>query len=132
MREVKLPSGAVLKVNSAPFPDSKALYQAALAELKGVSIDSRSDRGEVFKNLLCAALSSQKVDLALKPCLERCTVNSGAGDLKIDDQTFEPEKMREDYVSVCEEVFRENVYPFLKSLYAGYLRILHAIDATQK
>jgi hypothetical protein len=35
MREVKLKSGAVLKLQAAPFKDAKALYQALLREMKG-------------------------------------------------------------------------------------------------
>ena len=34
MKEVKLPSGAVLIIRLSPFSDSKALYQAVLKELQ--------------------------------------------------------------------------------------------------
>lgn len=116
MRNVILPSGAILRINSAPFADSKALYQAMLAEMKGVSFSAKGDMGNMLKNFFCASFSSPVVERALSKCMQRCTVNES----KIDDDTFEPAERRQDYTIVCSEVAQENVGPFLKSLFADF------------
>lgn len=127
MREVKLPSGAVLKITPAPFAVSKALYQALLRELKGVTMGFEITQN-VFKDLFCAGFSSSEVETCLWECLKRCLYN----DLKIDDQTFEPVERREDYLKVCVEVTRDNVFPFAKVLYAEYLNALTTTASTPK
>jgi hypothetical protein len=121
MIEKKLPSGAVLKITIAPFHDAKALYQACLEELKTLKIDPNDEIDvNLFKDLFCSALSSKKIEVALKDCLKRVTYN----DLKIDDQTFEPIEARQDYILVCFEVAKENIAPFAKSLYAEFAPLL--------
>lgn len=120
MREVKLPSKAVLKIGVAPFADSKRLYQALLRELRGVEIKSKTEVSGVLKDLFCSGFASDAVDKCMKPCLERCTVN----DLKIDDDTFEPVERRQDFMPVYMEVAKENVSPFLSSLYAEYKQVM--------
>lgn len=127
VREITLPSGAILKVNAAPFLDSKALYQALLAETKSIPFIGKNDLGETLKNLFCAAFSSPAVDRALSKCMDRCMV----GALKIDGDTFEPAERRQDYVVVCSEVARENVGPFLKSLFADYQKAMSILDGNQ-
>lgn len=129
MREAKMPSGAVLKISLAPFAASKALYQALLAELRGIPMAAGMDRGNMFKDLFCTAFASPHIEAALAECFKRCTYNAGKGDLKIDDQTFEVAAAREDYTAVCIEVAKENVSPFAKSLYAEYARLLATVDA---
>ncbi len=130
-REVKLPSGAVLKIAAAPFSDSKALYQAVLEEVKEIDFSSKTEISRVLKDFLCAGLSSKKIEDCLWVCLARCVYNAGApgsGDLKIDKDTFEPVAAREDYLTVCLEVAQENISPFAKSLYAAYQRTLAMIE----
>lgn len=121
MRDVKLNSGAVLKVQPAPFAVSKALYQALLKEMKGISVTTQVELSSVFKDLFCVGFSSPEIEACIWECMKRCTYNYGAGELKIDEGTFEPVERRDDYVKVCIEVARENVLPFFKSLYAEYL-----------
>lgn len=124
MIEKKLPSGATLKITVAPFHDAKALYQACLEELKFLKVDPNDEIDvNLFKDLFCAALSSKKIEVALKECLKRVTYN----DLKIDEQTFEPVEARQDYILVCFEVAKENIAPFAKSLYAEFAPILERI-----
>lgn len=132
MREIKLPSGAILKVNPAPFAVSKALYQALLRELKGISIGMNLEVTGMLKDIFCVGFSSKEVEACLWECFKRCTYNSGSGDLKIDDQTFEPVERRDDYMKVCVEVARENTLPFAKSLYAEYLSAQAMAESTQK
>jgi hypothetical protein len=124
LKEVRLPSGAVLKVNPAPFADAKALYQAVLVEMQKVTIKGDRELGDLYKDLFCVGLSSPEVERRLIPCLSRCTYNSGNGDLKIDADTFEPVNVRGDYIEVCMEVAKENIAPFGKSLYAQYKQAL--------
>lgn len=120
-REIKLPSGATLKVTPAPFGDAKALYQALLREMKAIEIGPQSNMQDMFKSAFCIGLSSPEIERCLWDCMKRCTYNGGAGDLKIDAETFEPVERRDDYIKVCVEVGRENVIPFANSLYAEYL-----------
>ncbi len=131
MREVKLPSGAVLKIQPAPFAVAKSLYQALLKEMKGIAIGPQSNMQDMFKDAFCIGLSSLEIEACLWECFKRCTYNGGAGDLKIDDQTFEPVERRDDYVKVCVEVGRENVLPFGKSLYAEYLFAKQTAESTR-
>lgn len=116
MREVTLPSGAILKVNPAPFTDAKSLYKAILAEAKDIKIDSKTELASIFKDIFCSSFASDVVESKLWPCMRRCLYN----DLKVEESTFEPEKSREDFTQVCMEVAKENVSPFLKNLYAAY------------
>lgn len=128
MREFKCPSGAILKVSAAPFADAKRLYQALLKELKTVKFFSKEEMFNFFKDLLCSGFSSELIDEALMPCLQRCTYNHGRGDHKIDKDTFEPAETREDYTSVLMEVTKENVTPFAKSLFAEFSRLVALVE----
>jgi hypothetical protein len=121
MREVKLNSGAILKVQPASFAVSKALYQALLREMKAVSISTQTEMAALYKDLFCIGFSSPEIEACLWECMKRCLYNTGKGDFKIEADTFEPVACRDDYVKVCVEVSKENVLPFFKSLYAEYL-----------
>jgi hypothetical protein len=118
---VKCPSGATLKITPSPFAVSKALYQALLKELRTVRFDF-TDQVELYKQLFCVGFSSPEIERCLWECFKRCTYNSDAGDLKITEDTFEPEKAREDYMTVCTEVAKVNIVPFAKNLFAEYER----------
>lgn len=120
MKEIKLPSGAILKIGTTPFSVSKALYQAILEEMKGISLSSELQLNEIIKNIFCVGFSSKKIETALQECLKRCTYNAGNGDLKIEESVFEPLEAREDYSLVCVEVTVENIRPFMKGLFAGF------------
>ncbi len=119
-----MPSGAVLKVNAAPFSESKALYKAVLAEVKDVKLTSATELAEVFKNVFCAGFSSEKIEACLAKCMLRCLYN----DEPVKDSVFEPEKAREDYTQVCLEVAKENLLPFGKDLYALYQKGIQAAE----
>lgn len=127
MREMQLPSGAVLKINAAPWAEAKALYKAMLKEMRDVEINTKSEALDLYKNLFCVGFASNEIEACLAQCLKRCTYN----DLKIDNDTFEKVETREDYVTVCVEVAKENVFPFLKSLYAEFQRISVMIEGSQ-
>lgn len=130
MREVKLPSGAILKVAPSPFKDSKALYQALLKEGRGIQFSTKTELASVYKDIFCIGFSSEEVEKCLWACMKRCIYNDGKGDLKIDDSTFESIAARDDYMRVCLEVAKENVMPFIQSLYAEYQHIIATIENT--
>ena len=131
MKEIKLPSGALLKITPSPFSDAKALYQAVLEDLRGLAMDSQTDMAALYKDLFCIGFSSKRIEVCLWECFKRCTYNGGNGDLKIDKDTFEPISARDDYWTVCMEVAKENIHPFAKSLYAEYGHILATLKSVQ-
>lgn len=119
-KEVKLPSGAVLKITPSPFSVSRALFQALLEELKALKLDPDAEVDvNLFKDIFCVGVSSKKIEACLAVCMRKVTYN----DLKIDDMTFEPVEAREDYLAVCFEVTKENIQPFTKSLYAQFSQV---------
>lgn len=132
MREVKLPSGAVLRVNPAPFAHANALYKAILKEAKAVELRGGREIADLVKNAFCAGFSSPDVEAALWKCMERCQYCDQRGELRIDGETFEPVGAREDYTTVCVEVARENVDPFVKSLSSDFKRAMAAITAFRR
>ena len=119
-REVKLPSGALIRIQPAPFKASKALYQSLLVELKAVSLDLKSELASLYKDLLCTAFSSPVVEAALWDCMKCCTYDSAGAKIKVTESTFEPVEARGDYLIACVEVAKDNIAPFMKSLYAVY------------
>jgi len=132
MIEKKLPSGSTLKFSLAPFADAKALYQACLEEMRGLTVDPREEIDvNLFKDLFCVALSSKKIEAAVWDCLKRATYNNGKGDLKISSDTFEPLEARQDYIPACFEVAKENIAPFAKSLYAEFSPLWEKIQGVK-
>jgi hypothetical protein len=129
LKEIKLPSGAILKISNIPFATAKALYQAILEENRSLTVGV--DLKQLIKDMICIGFSSQKIDLCMKECLSRCIYNDGKGDLKIDDSTFESEKARADYVIVCLEVMQETVAPFMKGLSVAFDRALSMVPSIQ-
>lgn len=130
-KEVKLPSGAVLGIEPARFEEAQALYESILKEAKGIMISSKTDMASVYKDIFCVGFSSKEIKDCLWVCFKKCSYNSGKGDLKIDKDTFEPVEARQDYMMVCMEVAKENLAPFVKSLYAEYATLLQAILQSQ-
>jgi hypothetical protein len=131
MKEIKLPSGAVLKITPAPFAEARALYQACLEEFKSLKLDPEADvDANLYKDLFCAALASKKIEACIWKCLSRVIYNDGSGDLKVTEDTFEPVNRRDDYITVCYEVASENIRPFMKSLYAQYGQILATVQSS--
>lgn len=118
MKTVILPSGAELQITPAPFREAKALWQAILAELRDVRLESTAQMGGLIKDALCATFSSPSVERALFECFKRCTYNGN----RITDpaETFEPVETREDFLAACREVGLENVFPFTKSLLSAW------------
>lgn len=124
-REIKLESGAVLKVAPAPFVEARDLYQALLSEIKDVSAPGQMEIREAVTRLLCVGFSSKKIEAAVWKCMERCLYQES----KITVDSFEPASARGDYILVVTEVVLENVTPFGKSLYAQLRRITEMTTA---
>lgn len=124
MPKITLPSGAELDITPSPFTVAKALYQAVAAEGKDLKLDPSAEIDvNFYKDIFCVALSSKKIEAALAECMKRVTYNG----VKVTDETFEPIEARDDYLSVCFEVMKENIQPFTKSLYAKYADILGSL-----
>lgn len=127
MKEVNLPSGAVLQITLAPFSDSKALYQAILEELKTTEISFKQEVSTMFKNISFTAFSSKRIESCVEACLKRCLYDCGKGALKIDAQTFEDIKNRVDYITVYSSVIEENIAPFLSGLFVEFRRFMEKL-----
>ena len=114
-RNVQLPSGVELTVNAAPFKDAKNLFQAIIKEWKDFDPQKLGSPSGMV-GLFMTAFSSDEVEAAIWPCLNRCLY---AGE-KIVQATFEPESARPDFIPACLEVVAENITPFTKSLFSGF------------
>lgn len=123
---IVLESGKKLHITMAPFADAKALYQVCMKELKDLKLDSKTDIDVNFwKDLAFTALSSKEIEAALFKCFEKVTYD----DKRITnvDDVFESAQAREDYIIVCVHVMKENIMPFMKSLYAKWSDVLKVI-----
>lgn len=122
--EVKLPSGANLRIQIAEFAVSKALAQALSKELNIVSLKMDAGLPEFMKQLFCESFSSPTIEKCIWDCMERCTINK----IKITKDSFEPIEARGDYLEVLLEVAKANVAPFTKSLFAQYQKFSEILE----
>lgn len=132
MKEVKLPSGSLLKIGEIPFSEAKDLFESVLIEFKKTPFSSQTDLASVLKEVLCFAYASSNVEKAMKVVFGRCLYNSGKGDFKIDDSCFEPVHTREDYVIVYQEVLEHTLAPFMKNLSVVFARLSELMSFSQK
>lgn len=130
MMEVSLPSGAILKMMDTPFKVSLALNEAVIEEMKGIHFSSETEMLAIYKDLFCTGFSSKKIKDCLWKCFERCTYNSGNGDFRITEATFEPLDARQDYADICMEVAKYNILPFVKSRSAKFSQILESLKSS--
>jgi hypothetical protein len=124
LKEIKLPSGAILKCGENPFEVSLALKEALYEEIKNIPFDKGKDVTDLIKNLVCTAFSSPKIKKCLWDCFPRYIYSSEKGDLKIDKDTFQPVQCRQDYETVCMEVTKEEVLPFGKEGFVKFAQVL--------
>lgn len=118
---INLPSGAKLEITLAPFGVAHALHKAVLRELKALKVsDNDVIDVNLWKDLLCTLLSSDKVEECMWECLKRVLYDGQ----KVTRDTFESEQARGDFLTVCFEVGKANLLPFVKSLYAEYGHLL--------
>lgn len=127
IKEVLLPSGAILKINPAPYSPARALFVACTKELKHLQFNDQTDIGiGLLKDIFCTAVGSPEIDKAMVPCLKAALYN----DLPITDKTFEPLEARQDYFQVMYEVAQENVLPFFPK--ALLLKLSASMQKTPK
>lgn len=124
--ERKLPSGAKLEITVADFATSKKLYMVVAEEALRLRVSSSAEMEAVIKDLLCLAVSSEKIEAAIWACMSRCTYNG----VKVTQDTFEPVEAREDYLAALFEVASENIRPFTKSLYARFREELQKLTSS--
>lgn len=127
MKQITLPSGSILELDSAPFQEACRLRRIVAAELKAVSLsglDSDADISlkalaslsgptlEVLKGTVCQVLASEALESAVFSCAAKSLLNGQ----RITRDTFEPENMRQDYLPVAWEVVKHTLAPFFASL----------------
>lgn len=124
MKEVKLPSGAVLRIGTPSFLEAKDVWQAAMKEAKALNLHVGDDFNlDFIKDLLIIGFSSPLVEEKVWTCFRHCTYNK----VRIDDKTFESVEARQDYFTVFFEVAKEAVAPFTKGLFAGWSGLIKEI-----
>lgn len=129
MKEIPLPSGAVLKISTIPFEAANNLKKVVMRDMKHLSLDSSKQVLDLCKDYLCLAFGSDEVEKCLWECMKKCIYNSGSGDFKIDSQTFESVKAREDFTEVQFQVGSEALLPFSKGLFAVLQNLLGRVTA---
>lgn len=130
MRQVILPSGAVLAVGIAPFNEAKGLQQACLRELRHISVGRALPMEGMLKDIFCVAYASPEVEAAMRPVIIRSTYNGEKIDLAKPD-IFEPVEARSDYYQVLAEVAQDNIGPFMNFLFAEWRKRVFAETAKE-
>lgn len=119
-----LPSGAKLEFHQAPWKDARKLCQALASEALILKMNLSTEIDiNFFKDLVCTAIHSEKIEAAIWVCMQRALYNG----LKVTEDTFEPEEARQDYYPACIEIAQENAGPFMKGLYAPYAEKLKGL-----
>ena len=121
-----LDSGAVLDLTLCSFAEGNRLMKAVAKELRNtnISIGAKGDlinlKGEeainTIKNFVTGLISSDEIEAALWPCMERGTYMRDGVLRKINKDLFEEEKARTDYLPVLKEALTYNLSPFFLNL----------------
>lgn len=112
MASIRVPSGADVVINPAPWKDAKNLKKAIQKELCISDIDIAKGGFSGLIDAIFKVDSSDQVDVALWPCLIRCTYNGQ----KITETTFDDVAARADYYEVISVCIKENLGPLVDSL----------------
>jgi hypothetical protein len=126
---IHLSSGAELDITMASFEEADVLLDAVLKEVEGINVTSKDDHINVLKNIFTRAKLSPAIKAALKPCLDRTTYNKVK---LINNDIFEDEKNRRDYLIVLKEVLEYNLTPFFASLISSFSVLESKIKEFQK
>ena len=124
--KVNLPSGKILDITIMPFEIAWEISQNVTKELGKLNLNpdalklfnkpkgSDIEIEELFslKDPLCAILSNSVFIDCAKTCFMKCTYNS----LRIDQDTWESEEARADFILVVYYVLVNNLSPFFKHL----------------
>jgi len=129
MLEFTSKNGAKVKIELSSFKNAFELKNSIEKALLKENIDVANidiDIGKVKENKVDFAMisslskyimvidSDENVHKSVFKCLERCLYN----DFKITEETFEPEKARADYYEIVINCIKENLSPFLKTLFS--------------
>ena len=122
--EFKLKTGAELLVTPSTFRDANALKKSLLPQLKGLTLDPKSDLS-VLAAPIIDALISDDVEESLFKCFEKCVYyprgkvnasNARKVDMELFDDPELGEQARKDYHEICLYVIRANVECFFESI----------------
>lgn len=141
-----LDSGAILDISMCSFAEGTKLMKAVSKELKNTNISLgakgkatdffKLDLGDeainTLKNIVTGLISSEEIEAALWPCMERGTYTIGGVTRKINRDLFEDEKAREDYIPILKEALVFALAPFFKSLKSLVKDIPGVNTVTQK
>lgn len=132
---VSLPSGAELEMTLAPFMEGERLFTATAQCLKSVSVSGKEDIEDLTSNVnsikdaILSCITSQEMKDAILGCLKRCTYNKQ----RITSwDIFDDVNARGDYLTVCWEVVRFNLSPFMKNLFSKLSALTEARKTNQK
>lgn len=113
-KSLTLPSGAILKIQTAPWEDAHKLYKTFMSVVSKVSFSSE----EVLSFVAKMSISAELED-ALWVCMGRATWNGQ----KINKDLFEQDEARIDFLLIQKEVLAFNLAPFLQSLSSVLLHL---------
>lgn len=113
--KVTLPSGAELEMTLVPFSEGRRLYVAVTKALKSINLTANLEDANALKDAFIEVSTSKEVEDAILTCLKRCTYNN---ERILSWDFFEDLNRREDYLPLCWEVAKFNLYPFMKQLFA--------------
>lgn len=126
MKEIKLPSGNIIRFHEAGFEEQQPLILAIIGKIKGIQIDFDNEFDINFvKDILSSIISDPEINNLLWPCLGRCLLNGQ----NVTKELFNnnPE-YKQDYLPCLLEVGIENISPFLSSLPAVLSSITEKIE----
>jgi hypothetical protein len=116
--EKVLSSGAVLNLSLCSFSEGTKLMKSVTRELKNTPIMLGTEQFSfnTIKNIATVLISSNEIEEALWPCMERGSYTNNGVTKKINKDLFEDEKARADYIPILKEVLVFSLFPFLKNL----------------
>lgn len=126
--EFKSKTGANIVINVAPFEDALALNNAVGNPVLGLKIDIEPnfDLENAAQLHYVTVVSTQAgVQALIMKCLKRCTYNGHS----IVQTTFDKPEAREDYFEVAIACLKENMAPFVSSLFSQFSALSEAYQA---
>lgn len=129
MKEFITQNLATVKINIASFSEAiilKNAIQKAFVE-SGVRIKTEDNLEDIL-NLIMALDSNESVNKAIFRCLSRCLYNN----IRITEELFEDEKIREDYYEIIFGCLEVNLKPFIKALFFKLKELQTLIPKTQE
>lgn len=143
--KITLKSGAALEITRSPFVVGHKLFKTILKELKDVNLKLGLKEGQTVGSLfqfeltdealntakdgILTLLSSQDIEDILWECMDRVLYNNK----KLDKNSFNDDKLAEDYYEIMKEVMTINIAPFRKSLESLFPKVrLLSLKENQK